>query len=48
MDFVLWINWQDRVISFADVQGFEKLRFYTHKEKLSFAMERSNEGFKIQ
>ena len=48
MDFILWINWQTRVISFAEMQGFEKLHFFTHQEKLSFAMDRSNEGFRIQ
>lgn len=48
MDFILWVNWQARVISFGQVQGFEQLRFHSHQEKLRFAMERSDEGFRIQ
>ena len=46
--FSIWVNWEKRVISFTEEDGFEKLRFPTHEEKFKFAVERGNEGFGIQ
>ena len=44
----IWVNWEKRVISFSQEDGFEELQFQTHEEKLKFAIERGNEGFGIQ
>jgi len=38
----------NRVISFSEENGFEKLSFPTHEEKFKFAIDRGNEGFGIQ
>ena len=46
--FSLWVNWENRVISFSPVDGCEELRFQTQEEKLRFALERGDEGFGIQ
>ena len=46
--FSIWVNWERRVISFSEENGFEELRFPTHEEKFQFAIERGNEGFGIQ
>lgn len=46
--YSLWVNWEIRVISFSPDEGFEELRFQTHEEKFRFAIERGNEGFRIQ
>ena len=46
--FSIWVNWERRVISFTQENGFEELTFPTHEEKFQFAIERGNEGFGIQ
>ena len=46
--FSIWVNWEKRVISFSQEDGFEELQFPTHEEKIKFAIERGNEGFGIQ
>ena len=46
--FSIWVNWERRVISFTQENGFEELAFPTHEEKFQFAIERGNEGFGIQ
>mgnify|MGYP006932846154 CR=1 FL=1 len=46
--FILWVNWDRRVISFSEEKGFEKLAFSTYEEKFKFAIDRGNEGFGIQ
>ena len=46
--FSIWVNWENRVISFSEEEGFEELQFQTHEEKFKFAIERGNEGFAIQ
>jgi len=46
--YSIWVNWENRVISFSEADGFEELQFQTHEEKFKFAIERGNEGFGIQ
>ena len=46
--FSIWVDWENRVISFSEENGFEELRFPTHEEKFKFAIDRGNEGFGIQ
>ena len=46
--FSIWVNWEKRVISFTEENGFEELRFPTHEDKFKFAIVRGNEGFGIQ
>lgn len=46
--FSVWVNWNRRIISFEQEDGFEKLVFPTHEDKLRFAIEKGNEGFGIQ
>ena len=46
--FILWVNWDRRVISFSEEKGCEKLAFPTYEEKFKFAIDRGNEGFGIQ
>lgn len=38
--FSIWVNWERRVISFTQENGFEELSFPTHEEKFQFAIER--------
>ena len=46
--FSIWVDWENRVISFSEENGFDELRFPSHEEKFKFAIERGNEGFGIQ
>ena len=46
--FSIWVNWERRVISFTQGNGFEELTFPTREELFRFAIERGNEGFGIQ
>ena len=46
--FSIWVDWENRVISFSEENGFEKLSFPTHEEKFKFDIDRGNEGFGIQ
>ena len=41
--FSIWVDWENRVISFSEENGFEELRFPTHEEKFKFAIDRGNE-----
>lgn len=46
--FSVWVNLEQRVISFTEADGFEELRFPTHEDKFQFAIEKGNEWFGIQ
>ena len=46
--FSIWVNWERRVISFTQENGFEELQYPTHDEMFQFAIDRGNEGFEIQ
>lgn len=47
-DYSVWVDWEKRVISFSNAEGFEEIQFPTREEKLQFAVTRGNEGFGIQ
>ena len=46
--FSIWVDWENRVISFSEENGFEELQFPSHEEKFKFAIDKGNEGFGIQ
>ena len=46
--FSIWVNWDSRVISFTEADGFEELNFPNHEKKFEFAIEKGYEGFGIQ
>ena len=46
--YPLWINWETRVISFHEADGFERLEYSTHEEMFAFAIRKGFEGFGIQ
>ena len=47
-EFFVWIDWLNKVISFREVNGYEKKRFQTHDAMLNYVIERSSAGFRIQ
>ena len=46
--WTLWIDWENRVISFQKAKGFEELTCDTHAEMLRYAVEKGSEGYAIQ
>ena len=40
--FSIWVDWENRVISFSEEYGFEELRVPSHEEKFKFAIDRGN------
>lgn len=46
--YPIWVDWDNRVISFCEAGGFEKLEYPTHEEMLGFAIEKGFKGFGIQ
>ena len=48
MNYCLWIDWVQRVISFQKAEGFELLQYKTHQDMLNFAVIKGLDGFGIQ
>lgn len=44
----VWIDWENRILSFREEKNFEKREFSTHEEQFQFAVERTGEDFAIQ
>lgn len=44
----VWVDWENRVISFRKAEGFEELQYPTHEEMFAFAIEKGFGGFGIQ
>lgn len=46
--YPIWIDWENRIISFEKSDGFEKLEYPSHEEMFAFAIEKGFSGFGIQ
>ena len=46
--YPIWVNWERRIISFHQAEGFEMLLYPTHEQMLSFAVSKGYAGFAIQ
>ena len=44
----IWVDWENQVISFQEVKGFDKQEYPTHEEMFAFAIEKGFAGFGIQ
>ena len=44
----VWVDWDNRVISFQKAEGFEELQYSTHEEMFAFVIEKGSAGFGIQ
>ena len=44
----VWVDWENRVISFSSAEGFEELRFSPNQEKFQFVFAKGTDGFGIQ
>ena len=46
-EFVAWVNKQERIVTFRDTEGFEKLTFQSKEDKLSYIYNLCETGYKI-
>ena len=37
----VWINWDRRIVSFEEVEGFERLEYPSHDEMFQFAIDKT-------
>lgn len=44
----VWINWDRRIVSFEEAEGFERLEYPSHDEMFQFAIDKTMDGFAIQ
>lgn len=47
-DYLAWINWAQKIVSFRLEEGFETIRFVSHEERLAFVVDKIKYGFRIQ
>ena len=47
-DYLIWVDWEHRIISFQMADGFEQLRYASYDEMFQFAIQKGYEGFGIQ
>lgn len=46
--YSIWVDWEHRIISFHEEEGFERLDYTTHEEMFTFAIAKGFAGFGIQ
>ena len=46
-EFLAWVNKQERIVTFRDTEGFEKLTFQSQEDKLSYVYNLCESGCKI-
>ena len=43
----VWVNKDERIVTFRDTEGFEKLTFRTQEEKMSYIYNLCESGYRI-
>ena len=46
-EFVAWVNKQERIVTFRDSEGFEKITFRSQEDKLFYVYNLCESGYKI-
>ena len=46
-EFVAWINKQERIATFRDAEGVEKITFRSQEDKLSYVYNPCETGYRI-
>lgn len=44
---MIWIDRQNRIVSFREADGFEPRIFSTPEERLAFALEKCSDGYRV-
>ena len=45
--FLAWINKQERIVTFRETEGFEKIAFRSQEDKMSYVYNLCETGYKI-
>ena len=45
--FLAWINKQERIVTFRETEGFEKIAFRSQEDKMSYVYNLCESGYKI-
>jgi len=45
--FAAWVNKEERIVTFRETEGFEKLTFRTQEEKMSYVYNLCESGYRI-
>ena len=46
-ELTAWINQADRIVTFRDTEGFEKLTFRTQEDKMAYIYNLCESGYRI-
>lgn len=46
--YPLWILWVDRILSFHEEEGFERLEFPSKESRMEYVLQKTSHGFRIQ
>lgn len=46
-EYVAWIDKQERIVTFRDSEGFEKITFRSQEDKLSYVYNLCENGYRI-
>ena len=44
----LWISRTERIVSFHEEAGYDRLEFLSNKEKMEYVFQKTSNGFRIQ
>ena len=46
-DLAVWVNKEERIVTFRETEGFEKLTFRTQEDKMSYVYNLCESGYRI-
>ncbi len=46
--YSVWVDWDNRIVSFEEAEGFERLEYTSHEEMFDFVVKKGFAGFGIQ
>ena len=46
-EFTAWVNKEERIVTFRETKGFEKLTFRTQEDKMSYVYNLCESGYRI-
>ena len=46
-EFAAWVNRQERILTFRETEGFEKLIFRSQEDKISYVYNLCESGYRI-
>lgn len=46
-ELAAWVNKEERIVTFRETEGFEKLKFRTQEDKMSYVYNLCESGYRI-